>query len=1424
MSLTESKHERAAKGLAAIEKLKGTDNWIPWSDKVLLILASHGFDSDEKHRTLRIDDKEADRRIRACLLLAMEDSVSTAVKTGMSSMEVWNTAKAKFGTPSKMAQGQLLSRFYGVHLQPKQSIQLFINEKRSLQEQLRNARCDITDSQLALMILVGARNQYESVCESLVDNENLSVATVEERLIHAEEARGIEGKSAGLDVVMKAVGRTKVKGRCSKCGKVGFHTAENCWSGMKCGKCSGEHPDYACRRNPMNFRPQQMAKLVQLLNSISTDKTSDVQSYTLYAAFNAAVTSEGSLIVDSGATTHMTGQRHLLVDTRRCSGSVRVANNAQERIATEGRREVTFNTGIRESLRMLCVPGLGSNTLLSVRRLCEGGRKMVFTSDGCVLQDIDGGIVAKGCVTSNGLYQFSVGTQEATHLVNDSHDNVSTTRCKDPTLWHHRLGHRNFRDIELLAGGLAKGMMTSSRALTPSDRRRCCSTCEIAKARKQPFPASSEPRTKEVLSLVVSDVCGKMQVPSLGGAEYFVVFVDVASEKIFTYLLRKKSDVLANFMRFQAWAERKTGKKLKTLRTDNGGEYLSREFKELFAGSGVEHQTTVPYCSPQNGIAERRHYTLMNSVRSMLRHSGLGKEYWGAAVLYATDIANSCPSASDCTTTPSSSFGGDHSATDVSMFRVFGCDCYALQPHRRKLDDRAKPLVFIGLARNQKGWKLYDPRKRAISTHRHVTFNEHSFTHHKMTRKDSDSELANIDLSSFLPTSAEEPEAEVRESIADGEEPASRPEANEPVVRLEPRRSSRRRQPPQPFWINKPSEPSDDQRNGDQEHQPPAGSDSSESNDDVTPEDSFFDFGSDGGDGVTQEAAQSHLIHSLSAVREALFEIDQTEASNRGDAFQAYESLCMNAADKSDMYTPSTYFDAMRCEDREKWKRAIEVELEAIKRNQVMVEVPRVPAGHKAIGAKWIFKIKYNKDGSVDKYKARLVCQGFRQQQGLDYNETFAPVVRLDSLRLLLALAATDPEVEILHLDAISAFLNGRLKEKIYMKAPPGVPSDSGFFQLLRTLYGLKQAPREWHAVVEAFLVGNPGFSKVKSASCLYVKREGTRWCIVALYVDDLVIAGHPQLTSPIRSALMNEFAMTDNGELSFCLGLEVQRNSATASIRVSQQQYASNILERYGMANCKEAPTPAAESIRLTSDMSPKTAREREQLRVDFKDLPYRAVVGSLLYLCNTRPDLQFAVGQVSRFSEDPGRQHYMALKRILRYVRGTSSYGIVYTGGQGVVLGGSTDADWAGDPETRRSTSGYIITLGGAPVSWRSSRQKCLATSSCEAEYVAACAASQDLVWLRRVLDELGFVQEGPSILFEDNQGCIRHAKNQTDHGRMKHIDVKKFFVRELVQAGEIELRYIPTEEMPADIMTKALGRLKFGRCRQLAGAVPT
>jgi hypothetical protein len=524
------------------------------------------------------------------------------------------------------------------------------------------------------------------------------------------------------------------------------------------------------------------------------------------------------------------------------------------------------------------------------------------------------------------------------------------------------------------------------------------------------------------------------------------------------------------------------------------------------------------------------------------------------------------------------------------------------------------------------------------------------------------------------------------------------------------------------------------------------------------------------------------------------------------------------------MYTPTTYYDAMRCDDREKWKRAIQVELEAIKRNQVMVEVPRVPATHKAIGAKWIFKIKYNKDGSVDKYKARLVCQGFRQREGLDYNETFAPVVRLDSLRLLLALAASDPEIELLHLDAISAFLNGRLKEKIFMKAPPGVPSESGFFQLLRTLYGLKQAPREWHAVVEAFLLGKIGFTKVKSASCLYVKREGSKWCIVALYVDDLVIAGHPQLTGPIRKALMSEFAMTDNGELSFCLGLEVQRDPATASIRVSQKQYASDILERYGMANCKAAPTPAAESIRLTSDMSPKTNREREQLRVDFKDLPYRAVVGSLLYLCNTRPDLQFAVGQVSRFSEDPGRQHYVALKRILRYVRGTCSYGIEYSGGQGVVLGGSTDADWAGDPETRRSTSGYIITLGGAPVSWRSSRQKCLATSSCEAEYVAACAAGQDLVWLRRVLDELGFVQTGPSILLEDNQGCIRHAKNQTDHGRMKHIDVKKYFVRELVQAGEIELRYIPTEEMPADIMTKGLGRIKFARCRHLAGAIPT
>jgi transposase InsO family protein len=637
MSLTESRHERAAKDLTAIDKLKGTENWITWSDKVLLILSSHGFDSDEEARTLKIDDKDADKRIRATLLLRMEDAVSKAVKTGKSTMEVWTITKAKYGTPSKIAQGQLLSRFYGVHLQPGETIQHYINEKRSLQGQLNNAGCDIADSKLALMILVGARNQYESVCESLVDKDNLSVATVEERLIHAEEARGIEGKPAGVDTAMKAVGRVKVKARCSKCGKVGYHTAENCWSGMKCGNCSGEHPDHACRRRKgvNNLRPDQIAKIAQLLDSLSSDKSSDLQGYTFYAALNATHNGEGSLIVDSGATTHMTGQRHHLVDTRRFSGSVRVANNAQEKIDTEGRRLITFETGVRESLPMLCVPALGSTTLLSVRRLCEGGRKMMFTSDDCVLYGIDGGIIAKGSVTSAGLYEFRTWTREATHLVKNSEQSGSARRCKDPNLWHYRLGHRNYADIELLAGGLAKGIATSSRGTSQQDKTRCCPTCEISKARKQPFPSSVEPRTKEVLSLVVSDVCGKMQVPSLGGAQYFVVFVDVASERIFTYLLRRKSDVFANFMRFQAWAERTTGQKLKTLRTDNGGEYLSREFKELFAGSGVEHQTTVPYCSPQNGIAERRLYTLMNSVRSMLHHSGLGKEYWGAAVLYA---------------------------------------------------------------------------------------------------------------------------------------------------------------------------------------------------------------------------------------------------------------------------------------------------------------------------------------------------------------------------------------------------------------------------------------------------------------------------------------------------------------------------------------------------------------------------------------------------------------------------------------------------------------------------------------------------------------------------------------------------------------------------------------------------------------------
>ena len=459
----------------------------------------------------------------------------------------------------------------------------------------------------------------------------------------------------------------------------------------------------------------------------------------------------------------------------------------------------------------------------------------------------------------------------------------------------------------------------------------------------------------------------------------------------------------------------------------------------------------------------------------------------------------------------------------------------------------------------------------------------------------------------------------------------------------------------------------------------------------------------------------------------------------------------------------------------------------------------------------------------------------------MDFHETYSPVARFTSIRLVLALASL-LNLTVHQMDVETAFLNAELKEDIYMYPPAGmIVAPGNVLKLNRTLYGLKQAPREWYGNLHSFLLSQ-GFSSVSNDSCVYIRKTDRGTVVIAVYVDDLIIAGSSlSLVNSIKHSFHNRYKMSDMGPLEYVLGVRVDQDTANRTISLSQRQYIVDLLTKYNMSDCSTEATPMDDRKRLSKDMSPVTAAEKAEM----EKVPYREAVGSLLWLSNgTRPDISYAVSQVAKYMSNPGMEHWKAVKRILRYLKGTMDRKIVYNGKSNIDIIGYdkgecnvtpnlnpndsrrkrkldafADADWGSDSDTRRSVTGYVFMLAGGPISWQSRQQSTVALSSMEAEYMSACAATQEAIWLRSVLIDLGIMQKTEGIVInEDNKSCIEFSNNPGSYRRTKHIDIKYHFVRERTLTGEVKLEYIPTKSQIADIFTKALAKDLFTKFRDL------
>lgn len=488
---------------------------------------------------------------------------------------------------------------------------------------------------------------------------------------------------------------------------------------------------------------------------------------------------------------------------------------------------------------------------------------------------------------------------------------------------------------------------------------------------------------------------------------------------------------------------------------------------------------------------------------------------------------------------------------------------------------------------------------------------------------------------------------------------------------------------------------------------------------------------------------------------------------------------------------PQTIREALRSDDAEAWRRAIEEELQSLKTNKTW-DLVELPKGRQTVTNKWVFRLKKNADGSI-RHKARLVARGFSQQSGTDFNETFAPVVRYDTIRTLLSVAS-QRQMTLTQFDVKTAFLYGNIDEEIYMTQPIGFDDGtSRVCKLQRSLYGLKQSPRCWNQRLTNFLI-EQGFKQSSNDYCLYTRLKGEKRLFLAIYVDDGLIVGDESTeVTEMVAKLKTEFQIT-SGRVSNYLGINIHEKDN--GIFIEQKNHIERMLQKFGMSEAKFVSTP------MVVGCQQETAEEKKFVDASL----FRSAIGCLTYLATvTRPDIAFAVNTIAQQAVSPTENDWAKVKRVFRYMKGTSNFGLFYDRNGGK-LEAFSDADYAGDCKTRRSTSGIVCLQGDAAIMWRSQKQRCVSLSTTEAEYIAGSEAAKEIVWLRRLIEEMTGKAIKP-ILRIDNSSAVKLVKNPEFHQRSKHIDIRYHFIREKVEKGVFEVCHVDGNNQKADILTKAL-----------------
>jgi len=1123
--------------------------------------------------------------------------------------------------------------------------------------------------------------------------------------------------------------------------------------------------------------------------------------------------SELDWIVDSGCTRHMTFMRESFKqDYKELDTPVEIETASGGSIYGIGTGSVSIRVVLRGRMipvrlsKVLYVPNVAGN-LISVSQLQDNGITMRTT------------IRPKKqlFLEKNGRTIGVADRQGKSYVLNTARNDPepgpevallsSTGTGSSAETWHRRFGHLGWSTLE--------GISTVTTGLTNLPRFVSdCSVCNMTKSVRVINRVAPE-RASRPLERIHTDVWGPYGVATRDGATYFITFTDDYSRKSWVYLARARTELYITFRLFRAETELETGLKIIKVRADNAPEY--HRLAEDVRPDGIVFEFTTSYTPEQNGVSERLNRYLAQVSRAMLLDAKLPLYLWGEAVETASYLRNRTPIGPN-RVTPEEAYSGQKPY--VGHLRAYGCLAYAHIPkeNRDKLEPNSVRTCLIGYMRSSRQYKLLNPVTGKIILSTAPRFVENQRIDYNWNEPTAGDAIIPFDptvapdqsvVPIFNPAAGFNHVNDVR--AADRPVVNDRPEIRPDVDPFDLPLTSRDQEPVPETYVDSETIIVDDGETVEPvvRAEIPTAQELRGGRSDPNVEDESVDEAEPAEDAESVDDDEPVNENDPIVKTQLLRRSIRVAAPPKRWEPPLPQSRRRDRANLANEKLPKDYDEAMADLNRGSWELAIQEELVKLQSLGTW-EYQDLPKGRRTVGSKWVFNIKYTPNGLIDRYKARLVAQGFSQTLGDDYLETFSPTMRGESLRTLLAIGATE-NLEIRQLDVVSAYPRSELHADVYMRPPKALNAPKGkVLKLNKSLYGLKQSGREWY--IEACNgLKELGFAPCYSEPSIFTNDERT--LIIGLYVDDMLVLGADKIAvEGTIKAIANRWEIKDLGDVAHILGMEVSRDRKRGVLNLRQQPYVLATIRTLGLGDSKAVKTPATDRKLFTKGLDDEPRADQSL---------YQSAIGSLLWISSrTRPDIQYEVNQLCQHNNDPTVRHWNGVLRVLRYLNGTAEYSIQYRTGQSGLLG-YCDADYAGDVDDRKSVTGHVFMLGGGPVTWVSHKQRCVATSTTESEYIALSEASKQGQWIRALLIELNrptyLGKRLVAPIRSDNMGCIAIAKDPVAHSRTKHIDVRYHYVRELISHGKTTVDYIPSGDNLADLLTKPLPLADYSNCVQ-------